>query len=123
VDTDGDFFIVDRTKELIKYKGLQVAPAELEAVILGHAAVGDAAVIGIPDEEAGEVPKAYIVRKGEITAEEVMAYVAERVAPHKKIRAVQFVDQLPKSATGKLLRRVLIERERERRESVGESRA
>ena len=112
VDADGDFFIVDRTKELIKYKGLQVAPAELEAVILGHPAVADAAVIGVADEEAGEVPKAYVVRKGQISAEEIMAYVAERVAPHKKIRAVEFVDQLPKSATGKLLRRVLIERER-----------
>jgi acyl-CoA synthetase (AMP-forming)/AMP-acid ligase II len=117
VDPDGDFFIVDRTKELIKYKGLQVAPAELEAVILGHAAVADAAVIGAADDEAGEVPKAYVVRKGEITAEEVMAYVAERVAPHKKIRAVEFIDQLPKSATGKLLRRVLVERERARKKS------
>ena len=114
VDADGDFFIVDRTKELIKYKGLQVAPAELEAVLLGHAAVADAAVIGIADAEAGEVPKAYVVRKGQITAEEIMAYVTERVAPHKKIRAVEFVDQLPKSATGKLLRRVLVERERTR---------
>jgi acyl-CoA synthetase (AMP-forming)/AMP-acid ligase II len=114
VDADGDFFIVDRTKELIKYKGLQVAPAELEAVILGHAAVADAAVIGVDDEDAGEVPKAYVVRKGQISAEEIMAFVAGRVAPHKRIRAVEFVDQLPKSATGKLLRRVLIERERAR---------
>jgi acyl-CoA synthetase (AMP-forming)/AMP-acid ligase II len=114
VDADSDFFIVDRTKELIKYKGLQVAPVEIEAVILGHAAVADAAVIGTADEEAGEVPKAYVVRKGQISAEEIMAYVAERVAPHKKIRAVEFVDQLPKSATGKLLRRVLLERERAR---------
>ena len=112
VDADGDFFIVDRTKELIKYKGLQVAPAELEAVILGNAAIADACVIGIADEEAGEVPKAYVVAKGEISAEELIAYVAERVAPHKRIRAVEFSDQLPKSATGKLLRRVLIERER-----------
>jgi acyl-CoA synthetase (AMP-forming)/AMP-acid ligase II len=114
VDADGDFFIVDRTKELIKYKGLQVAPAELEAVILGHPAIADAAVIGIGDEEAGEVPKAFVVCKGEITAEALLAYVAERVAPHKRIRAVEFTQQLPKSATGKLLRRVLIERERNR---------
>jgi acyl-CoA synthetase (AMP-forming)/AMP-acid ligase II len=112
VDADGDFFIVDRTKELIKFKGLQVAPAELEAVILGHPQIADAAVIGIADEEAGEIPKAFVVRKGEVTGEEVMAFVAARVAPHKKIRAIEFVDQLPKSATGKLLRRVLIERER-----------
>jgi len=115
VDADGDFFIVDRTKELIKYKGLQVAPAELEAVILGNPAIADACVIGIADEEAGEVPKAFVVLKGQITAEELQAYVAERVAPHKRIRAVEFIDQLPKSATGKLLRRVLVERERSRK--------
>jgi len=112
VDADGDFYIVDRTKELIKFKGLQVAPAELEAIILGHPQIADAAVIGIFDEEAGEIPKAFVVRKGEVSDQEVVAYVAERVAPHKKIRAVEFIDQLPKSATGKLLRRVLIERER-----------
>jgi acyl-CoA synthetase (AMP-forming)/AMP-acid ligase II len=118
-DADGDFYIVDRAKELIKYKGLQVAPAELEAVILGHPAVAEAAVIGIADEEAGEVPKAFVVRKGEVTAEEVIAFVAGRVAPHKKIRAVEFLDQLPKSLTGKLLRRVLIEREHERARALG----
>jgi acyl-CoA synthetase (AMP-forming)/AMP-acid ligase II len=112
VDADGDFFIVDRTKELIKYKGLQVAPAELESVLVGNPAIAEACVIGIADEEAGEVPKAFVVKKGEIGAEQVMAWVAERVAPHKKVRSVEFVDQLPKSATGKLLRRVLIERER-----------
>ncbi|MGH8737864.1 MAG: AMP-binding enzyme, partial [Burkholderiales bacterium] len=99
-------------KELIKYKALQVAPAELESVLLGNPAIADACVIGIAHEEAGEVPKAFIVKKGEISADQVMAWVAERVAPYKKVRAVEFVDQLPKSATGKLLRRVLIERER-----------
>jgi acyl-CoA synthetase (AMP-forming)/AMP-acid ligase II len=112
-DEDGYFYIVDRAKELIKYKGYQVAPAELEAVLLAHPAIADAAVIGIADEEAGELPKAFVVRKGEVTAEEVIAFVAGRVAPHKKVRAVEFMDQLPKSLTGKLLRRVLIERERE----------
>ena len=112
VDADGDVFIVDRTKELIKYKGLQVAPAELESVLLANPAIADACVIGVADEEAGEVPKAFVVKKGEIGADEVMAWVAARVAAHKKLRAVEFVDQLPKSATGKLLRRVLIERER-----------
>jgi acyl-CoA synthetase (AMP-forming)/AMP-acid ligase II len=111
VDADGDFYIVDRAKELIKYKGLQVAPAELEAVLLGHPSIAEAAVIGIADEEAGEVPKAFVVRKADLTPEEVIAFVAERVAPFKKVRAVEFVDQLPKSLTGKLLRRVLIERE------------
>jgi acyl-CoA synthetase (AMP-forming)/AMP-acid ligase II len=114
VDTDGDFFIVDRTKELIKYKGLQVAPAELESVLVSNPAIAEACVIGIADEEAGEVPKAFVVKKGEISAEQVMAWLAERVSAHKRVRAVEFVDQLPKSATGKLLRRVLIERERSR---------
>ena len=112
IDADGDIFIVDRTKELIKYKGLQVAPAELEAVLLGNPAIADACVIGVADEEAGEVPKAFVVKKSEISADEVLAWVAARVAPHKKVRSVEFMDQLPKSATGKLLRRVLIERER-----------
>ncbi|GBC83374.1 Long-chain-fatty-acid--CoA ligase [bacterium HR10] len=112
VDEDGYFYIVDRIKELIKYKGLQIAPAELEAVLLSHPAVADAAVIPSPDEEAGEVPKAFIVRKADVSAEAVMAYVAERVAPYKKIRRVEFVDQIPRSASGKILRRVLIERER-----------
>jgi acyl-CoA synthetase (AMP-forming)/AMP-acid ligase II len=112
VDADGDFFIVDRTKELIKYKGLQVAPAELESVLVGNPAIADACVIGVADEEAGEVPKAFVVKKGEISADEVMAWVAARVAPHKKVRRVEFIDALPRSAAGKLLRRQLIERER-----------
>jgi acyl-CoA synthetase (AMP-forming)/AMP-acid ligase II len=111
-DEDGYFFIVDRLKELIKYKSYQVAPAELESVLLSHSAIADAAVIGVPDEEAGELPKAYVVLRGEITAEEIMAFVAERVAPYKKIRLVEFTDQIPKAASGKILRRVLIERER-----------
>lgn len=111
-DEGGYFYIVDRLKELIKYKGYQVAPAELEALLLTHPAVADAAVIGIPDEEAGELPKAFIVLRGEASAEEIMAFVAERVAPYKKIRLVEFTDQIPKAASGKILRRVLIERER-----------
>src|SRR5437763_5284308 len=92
-DADGDFYVVDRLKELIKYKGYQVPPAELEAVLLTHPAVADAAVIPSPDEEAGEVPKAFVVLKGEATPEEIMGYVAERVAPHKKVRRVEFVDE------------------------------
>ncbi len=113
-DEDGYFYIVDRVKELIKYKGFQVAPAELEALLLSHPAIADAVVIPSPDEEAGEVPKAFLVLRQEITAEEIMAFVAGRVAPHKKIRRVEFVDQIPKSTAGKILRRVLIEREREK---------
>jgi acyl-CoA synthetase (AMP-forming)/AMP-acid ligase II len=114
VDQDGDVFIVDRVKELIKYKALQVAPAELEAILLGHPAVADAAVIPSPDEEAGEVPKAFVVLKTPAPAEEIMAFVAERVAPHKKIRRLQFTDAIPKSASGKILRRMLIEEDRAR---------
>jgi len=111
-DEDGDFYLIDRVKELIKYKAYQVAPAELEAVLLTHPAVRDAAVIPSPDDEAGEVPKAFVVLKDEVTAEELMAFVAAQVAPYKKVRLVEFVDQIPKSPTGKILRRVLVERER-----------
>jgi acyl-CoA synthetase (AMP-forming)/AMP-acid ligase II len=117
-DEDGHFFIVDRVKELIKYKGFQVPPAELEAVLLTHPAVADAAVIPCRDDEAGEVPKAFVVLKGEATADDLMEYVAERVAPHKKIRAVEFIEQIPKSLSGKILRRVLVEKERAKNASA-----
>jgi len=117
VDPEGYFFIVDRTKELIKYKGMQVAPAELEALLLSHPAILDAAVVRTVDEEAGEVPKAYVVPKPDETsratsAEVIMGWVAQRVAPHKRIRHLEFIDQIPKSASGKILRRVLMERDR-----------
>ena len=112
VDEDGYFFIVDRLKELIKYKGFQVPPAELEAVLLSHPQISDAAVIPIPDEEAGEIPKAYVVVKDDISEDEIMAYVAEHVAPYKKIRQVEKIDEIPKSASGKILRRVLVDRSR-----------
>jgi acyl-CoA synthetase (AMP-forming)/AMP-acid ligase II len=116
VDPDGYFFIVDRTKELIKYKGMQVAPAELEALLLSHPAILDAAVVRKADEEAGEVPKAYVVLKpDEVSratgAEAIMGWVAQRVAPHKRIRHLEFIDQVPKSASGKILRRMLMERD------------
>jgi long-chain acyl-CoA synthetase len=109
-DRDGDFFVVDRLKELIKYKGMQVAPAQLEDVLLSHPAIADAAVVPFPDAEAGEIPRAFVVRKGAATAEEIMAYVAERVAPFKRVRRVDFVDAIPKSASGKILRRLLSDR-------------
>jgi acyl-CoA synthetase (AMP-forming)/AMP-acid ligase II len=111
-DEEGHFYIVDRLKELIKYKGFQVAPAELEAILLTHPAISEAAVIPSPDEEAGEVPKAFVVLKAEASPEELMDFVAEQVAPHKKIRKVEIIDQIPKTASGKILRRVLKERER-----------
>jgi acyl-CoA synthetase (AMP-forming)/AMP-acid ligase II len=113
-DPDGDFYVVDRVKELIKYKAYQVPPAELEAILLTHPAVADAAVIPSPDEEAGEVPKAFVVLKGQVSPEELMRFVAERVAPHKKVRLVETIDEIPKSASGKILRRKLVERERAR---------
>jgi acyl-CoA synthetase (AMP-forming)/AMP-acid ligase II len=112
VDEDGFFYIVDRLKELIKYKGYQVAPAELEALLLSHPAIADVAVIPSPDEEAGEVPKAFVVLKAEATPEAIMDWVAERVSPQKKVRRVEFVDSVPKSLSGKILRRVLVEQER-----------
>jgi acyl-CoA synthetase (AMP-forming)/AMP-acid ligase II len=111
VEQDGVFRIVDRVKELIKYKGYQVPPAELEALLIGHPAVADAAVIPIPDEAGGEAPKACVVASGEeIDRDELMAWVAERVAPYKRIRAVEVVDEIPKSASGKIMRRLLRDR-------------
>jgi acyl-CoA synthetase (AMP-forming)/AMP-acid ligase II len=109
-DDDGDFFIVDRLKELIKYKGMQVPPAELEALLLSHPAVADAAVVPLADADAGEIPRAFVVRKGAATAEELMAYVASQVAPYKKVRRVEFIDAIPKSPSGKILRRLLKDR-------------
>lgn len=112
VDERGYFTIVDRAKELIKYKGLQIAPAELEAVLLTHEQVAAAAVVGTPHPEAGEVPKAFVVGRGELDPEQLMAFVAERVAPHKKVRAIDFVDRIPTSPSGKILRRELLEQDR-----------
>ncbi len=112
IDADDHFFIVDRLKELIKYKGFQIAPAELEALLLTHPAIADAAVIPIPDEEAGEVPKAFIVLRPEhdVSEQEVQGFVAGHVAHYKQIREVEFVDEIPKSASGKILRRLLRDR-------------
>ena len=112
VDPDGYLFVVDRLKELIKYKGYQVAPAELEHLLTAHPAVADAAVVPRPDPEAGELPVAHVALRGQATAEELQAWVAERVAPYKRLRAVRFTDQVPRSPSGKLLRRVLVEAER-----------
>ncbi|EDO33258.1 predicted protein [Nematostella vectensis] len=103
----GDFFyITDRLKELIKYKGFQVPPAELEALLLSHPDVEDVAVIGVPDVEAGELPKAFVVRKKEsLTVEDVTGFVNSRVAPYKRLRGgVEFTDEIPKSTSGKILR-------------------
>ncbi|MES2093025.1 MAG: AMP-binding protein [Actinomycetota bacterium] len=109
VSSEGIVTIVDRLKELIKYKGYQVAPAELEALLLTHPSIADAAVVGGHDAEGEEVPKAFVVVQPgtEITAVEVMAFVAEQVSPHKKIRQVAFIDAIPKSSSGKILRKDL----------------
>ena len=110
VDENGCYTVVDRVKELIKYKGYQVAPAELEAVLIGHPEIADAAVIGVPDKESGEeLPKAFVVRSpgSALTREAVMEYMAGKVAPHKKIRIVEFIEAVPKSAAGKILRKEL----------------
>lgn len=110
-DADGYFYVVDRLKELIKCGGAHVAPAQLEMILLEHPSVAEAAVIGIPNEELGEVPKAFVVAKAAVTAEELLCLVAERVAPQKQIRQLEFVTEIPRAPTGKVLRRVLVARE------------
>ncbi len=112
VDEHQHFYIVDRVKELIKFKGFQVPPAELEAIIITHPAVADVAVIGIPDDEAGELPKAFVTLKPDMEATEtdIKDYVAEKVATYKQIQMVEFIDEIPKSASGKILRRFLRDR-------------
>ncbi|KJK43119.1 hypothetical protein UK23_34420 [Lentzea aerocolonigenes] len=104
---NGRFYVVDRVKEMIKYKGYQVAPAELEALLRRHPAIKDAAVVGAPDRANGEVPKAFVVTQGDVTAEELIAFVAAEVAPFKKVRQVEFVEEIPRSVSGKILRRLL----------------
>jgi len=109
VDACGCVYIVDRLKELIKYKGYQVPPAELEAVLLSHSGIADAAVIGVKDADGEEVPKAFVVKQSdaELTEDEVIAFVADHVAPYKKVRQVEFIEAIPKSASGKILRKDL----------------
>ncbi|XP_065871942.1 probable CoA ligase CCL5 [Euphorbia lathyris] len=109
-DEDGFLYIVDRIKELIKHNGYQVAPAELEAILLSHPQVVDAAVIPVEDEEAGQIPMAYVVRAAgsDLTQEQIIQYVAIQVAPYKKVRRVAFINTIPKSAAGKILRKELV---------------
>lgn len=109
IDADGYLWILDRVKELIKVKGFQVAPAELEAILFGHPEIADCAVIGQPDDEAGERPVAFVVRKpgSEITEAAVMAHLAPQVATYKHLTAVRFAESIPKTASGKILRRQL----------------
>lgn len=110
VDADGWLFVVDRVKELIKYKGYQVAPAELEALLLTHPGITDAAVIGTRDEDGNEIPHAHVVRRadaGGLTEDDVIGFVASRVAPYKRVRRVTFIDEVPRAVSGKILRRRL----------------
>jgi acyl-CoA synthetase (AMP-forming)/AMP-acid ligase II len=112
MDDRGYLYVIDRVKELIKYHGYQVPPAELEAVLLTDERIADAAVIGV-QADGNEVPKAFVVPMPgvELTAEDVMSYVSARVAPYKKIRQVEFIEVVPKAASGKILRRELRARE------------
>ena len=112
VDAEGYLEVVDRLKELIKVKAFQVAPAELEALLLKHPKIADAAVFGVPDDDCGEVPKAIVVMREPLTCEEVMAFVELHVAHYKRLRYVAFADAIPKSPSGKILRRVLVAAER-----------
>ena len=116
MDGDGYVWVLDRKKELIKYKGFQVPPAELEGVLLEHPGISDVAVIGKDDLESGEIPKAFVVaRQGvELSAENVMNFVAGKVATFKRVREVEFTSAIPKNPSGKILRRTLIEQERDR---------
>lgn len=112
-DAEGYVYIVDRKKEMIKYKGFGIAPAELEAVLHEHPAVADCAVVPRRDPEAGEIPRAFVVRAPGATAseDELMRFVAGRVATYKQVRAVTFIDAIPKNPSGKILRRVLRDRD------------
>jgi acyl-CoA synthetase (AMP-forming)/AMP-acid ligase II len=112
-DDEGYLTVVDRLKELIKVKGFQVAPAELESLLLKNPKIADVAVIPVADEQSGEVPKAIVVMREPLTAEDVMAFLEPKVAHYKRVRHVAFVDAIPKSPSGKILRRVLVERERQ----------
>ena len=109
IDADGHLYVVDRLKELIKYKGFQVPPAELEAVLLSHPDVTDAAVVGLPDEEAGEIPAGYVTLRPGASADrgEILEFVAVQVAGYKQIRRLEVIEAIPRSASGKVLRRML----------------
>ncbi|HLI71940.1 MAG TPA: AMP-binding protein, partial [Ktedonobacteraceae bacterium] len=118
VDADGYTYIVDRKKEMIKYKGFGIAPAEIEALLMEHPAVMDSAVIGVPDDEAGEIPKGFVVLRSGYTAtpDEIVAFANGKLAGYKKVHAVEIVQSIPKNASGKILRRELKEQEMARRE-------
>nr|CAD1820995.1 unnamed protein product [Ananas comosus var. bracteatus] len=109
-DQEGYLYVVDRLKELIKHNGYQVAPAELEALLLTHTHIVDAAVVPLEDEETGQVPMAYVVKSPQsgLTTDGVIQFIASQVAPYKKIRKVAFIESIPRSAAGKILRKQLV---------------
>ena len=112
MEPEGWLHLTDRVKEMIKVSGFQVAPAEVEGVLLGHSAVADCAVFGVPDAVRGQVPRAAVVRRPgtDVAADELIAYADERLAGYKRLTAVDFVAEVPRTASGKALRRVLVER-------------
>lgn len=116
LDENGYLFIQDRKKEMIKYKGFGIAPAEIEALLFEHPAVADVAVIGKPDDEAGEIPKAFVVKKPDqdVTADDILAFATGRLAGYKTLREVEFVEAIPKNPSGKILRRILRDQERQK---------
>jgi long-chain acyl-CoA synthetase len=116
LDENGYLFIQDRKKEMIKYKGFGIAPAEIEALLFEHPAVADCVVIGKPDDEAGEVPKAFVVKKAdhEVTPEDILVFATGRLAGYKTLREVEFVEVIPKNPSGKILRRILRDQERQK---------
>lgn len=116
VDEDGYTYIVDRKKEMIKYHGFGVAPAEIEALLLEHPQIADSAVIGVPDDEAGQLIKGIVVLKPGVTltTEDVLTFANGKLAGYKRIHFIEFIDTIPKTASGKILRRELTEREKTR---------
>ncbi|XP_077994454.1 uncharacterized protein LOC144448174 [Glandiceps talaboti] len=118
-DETGHFFVIDRCKEVIKYRGFQIAPAELEELLLTNQDIQDVAVIGLPDMETGEVPKAFVVPKSDkLTSEDVIKFVEENAAPQKRLRGgVEFINNIPRSGAGKIMRRVLRARKFERKDN------
>ena len=115
IDADGHLFITDRLKELIKVKGFQVPPAELESLLMTHASVVDAAVIGRPDVRTGETPVAYVKSRCELDPEELKSWIAARVVEYKRLGDIVFCDAIPKTASGKILRRTLRAQDAQRR--------
>jgi long-chain acyl-CoA synthetase len=117
LDAEGYVTITDRKKEMIKFKGFSVAPAQIEALLLEHPAVADVAVIAKPDTDAGEVPKAFVILKAgseSLSAADLMAWANGKLASYKNVREIEFTDVIPRNPSGKILRRILKERERQR---------